>query len=100
MISGITWKCLTAAVNLHRDIGRRQYNHCGFMLRRFQGFKVASDIKTNKKQIVSVNGELTIKPCFIQYTVKNTTDFYRTLNVILKLFIVIDKTYEQRYNLR
>lgn len=33
-------------------------------------------------------------------TVKNTIDFYRTLNVILKLFIVIDKTYEQRYNLR
>lgn len=70
MISGITWKCLTAAVNLHRDIGRRQYNHCGFMLRRFQGFKVASDIKTNKKQIVSVNGELTIKPCFVQYSEK------------------------------
>jgi len=30
------------------------------------GFKGASDIKMNKKQIVSFNGELTIKTAFAQ----------------------------------
>jgi len=41
------------------------------------GFKVASDIKMNKKQIVSFNGELTIKNgfCPIGYTVKNIINF-------------------------